>query len=182
MQTDEDIIAKKYAKAFYNLYVKDLSLDEVEKYNELEQFLQEQKDFYISLRIPSIPLSTKKMVLKKVCEEFELPKGTVALMNLLLDHRRIEILHRVLRQIRYCYKNEKNIQSFKIATSRDITGAQQEKILDYARSISNAQVIPEFEVDPELIIGIRIESITFLWERSIKALLRNISQSLLIKG
>jgi len=72
MNWSEDIISKKYASAFLNLYIKDLHVNEMESLEILEAFLHKNKYFYISLTIPSINLKTKKIALEKITQNFNL--------------------------------------------------------------------------------------------------------------
>ncbi len=178
-QIEEDIIAKKYALAFLNVYGDEYTKESLEKFAGLEEFIQENQHLYVSLRIPNIPLSTKKMVLDKLAESYSLGESMKTLMHRLLDDGRIEILDKILRHIGWVYKRKYNIERFDVATSHTITKAQKEKIIAFIKSRSDAQLLTRFVVDPSLIVGVRIESNTFLWERSVKYRLRSVGDELL---
>ncbi len=178
-QVEEDIIAKKYAVAFLNMYGEEYGADSLEKFAALEEFIKDNQNLYISLRIPNIPPSTKKLVLDKMAESFSLGDAMQILMHRLLDDGRIEILDKVLRHIVWVYKRKYNIERFDVATSHTITKAQKEKIVAFIKSRSDAQLLTRFVIDPSLIVGVRIESNTFLWERSVKYRLREVGDKLL---
>ncbi len=178
-QVEEDIIAKKYALAFLNLYGDEYAPDSLEKFAALEEFIKDNQHLYVSLRIPNIPPSTKKLVLDKIAESFSLGGAMKTLMHRLLDDGRIEILDKVLRHIGWTYKRKYNIERFDVATSHTITKNQKDKIIAFIKSRSDATLHTRFVIDPSLIVGVRIESNTFLWERSVKYRLRTVGDELL---
>ncbi len=99
-QAEEELIAKKYALAFLNLYGEQYAPSDLEKFAALEEFIRKNQHLYISLRIPNIPPSTKKLVLDKMTESFDLGEAMKTLMHRLLDDGRIKLLDTALRHIR----------------------------------------------------------------------------------
>ena len=182
MRVDENIIAKKYAIAFLNLYAQEFSKKDLQKFSALEQFFKAHKDLYVFLRITTIPMAVKEEAFRKIFKTFGINTHTEKLMKLLLTHGRIEILNNVLRQIRFGYKRRFNIEKFMITTSHPLTKSEQIKVKQFIASQSNATLMTKFNVDPSLIIGIRIESMIFLWERSIKKILTELHYSMVKKG
>lgn len=179
---NESIIAKKYATAFLNLHDDFLQEEHIRQLKAIEQFLKKNKNFYISLGIPTISRETKKIALQRVIGEFHLGRLTLQLMLTLLDHGRIEILDRVLYFIDIGYRRRKNIESYTIISSHALNESQKKDIEQFITTYSSATIRCKFVVDSSLIVGIRIESNTFLWERSMRRKLRRMSQSILRKG
>lgn len=182
MRVDENIIAKKYARAYLNLYAQEFSKEDLQKFSALEQFFKVHQDLYVFLRITTIPKAVKEEAFRKITKAFGIDTHVEKLMKLLLTHGRIEILNKVLRQIRYCYKRQFNIETLMVTTSHPLTKSEQVKVKQFIASQSDATLMTTFNVDPSLIIGIRIESMTFLWERSIKKILTKLHHSMVTKG
>lgn len=178
----DDSIAKKYAVAFLNLYLDELTISDIERLGIFEHFLKKNRHFYISLGIPSIKLETKRLALDKISENFQFKKPISKLMNALLISGRIEILHKVLRQIRFGYTRRTNIQFFKVVTSHELNIQDKKTIVKLIQQLSNAKIRTRFLVNKRLIVGIRIESPSLLWERSIKKELLKVSQSIAKEG
>lgn len=177
MQVSIDIISKKYAEAFLNTFSDEVSDKNLEKWIKLELFLKKNKLFYVYLRIPTISNFEKQKSLLKICSALNLEKPIKKIMLLLLDSGRIEILDRVLNKIILLYRRKQNIKLFKVTTPCDIDYNEKEKIIDFIKLISSGGVLAEFIKDEKLIAGLRIQSLTFLWERSIAKQLRNVKRS-----
>ncbi len=180
MNWSEDIISKKYASAFLNLYIKDLHVNEMESLEILEAFLHKNKYFYISLTIPSINLKTKKIALEKITQNFQFKKPILLLMNTLLLEGRISLLDKVLKFIRLEYEKKTNLVFFKVLTSHSLTISEKKIIVKLIQKLNNSTIRTNFEVDENLIVGIRIEGSSFLWERSIKKELMKVSHTISI--
>ncbi len=182
MNVIENALAKKYATAFLNLYLAFLKEEHIAQFAAIANFLRKQKTFYVALQIPTVPMSTKERALNRIIEAFNLGRLTRRLMFVLLHHGRIEILDNVLDHICYGYKKLHNMQTYKISTSHEITELQKSTITNYLAKLTTENITTDFVVDPNLIMGIRIECATALWERSIRKVLLGISQSMIRKG
>ena len=178
MQVEINLIAKKYAVAFLNVFYSEISNNNLEKWIKLKKFLYKNKLFYVYLRIPSISYFTKQKVLVRVAQALELGKPITKMMLLLLDHGRIELLDLVLDKIIALYRKKINVREFKVSSSHDITDDEKKAIIEFIKSISNSGVLAEFVTDESLIAGLRIKSLTFLWERSIAKQLRSVKRSI----
>jgi F-type H+-transporting ATPase subunit delta len=176
MDVSSNIIAKRYAIAFLNLYFDQISNEDITFLVEMEAFLKRNRMFYVYLRIPTISESIKKKALLKVLKEFHVKKSLENLIFLLLEDGRIEILDVVLYQVVQCYRERKGIQSFKITTSHDLSEDEKEKIVLFVRHLTKNEVITKFLVDERLIAGFRIQSKNFLWERSVSKQLRDVKK------
>jgi len=176
MQVKVDIIAKKYAVAFLNLYINEVTDVHLDKIIKLEDFLKKSKMFYIYLHIPSISIFIKQKALNRIAEKLELPRIIKRLMFVLLDQGRLEILDDILKQIIICYRRMKNIKLFNVYSSHSITEEEKKSVIRFIKSATNVGVIANFNVDKKLISGLRIQSYTFLWERSIAKQLRDVKR------
>ena len=176
MQVRINLIAKKYAVAFLDLFFDQLSDSYIDKIIELENFLKKNQLFYIYLRIPSLPYSVKQKALDKLVYAFDLGESGKRLIFLLLDQRRIEILDKILNKIVVLYRLRKKIELFKVLSSHDLSKTEKEKVLKFIKNVANGQVIANFFVDEKLITGLRVQSNAFLWERSVAKQLRDVKK------
>jgi F-type H+-transporting ATPase subunit delta len=176
MNVSSNIIAKRYAIAFLNLYFDQISKGDIAFMLELEAFLKRNKMFYVYLRIPTIPESIKKKALLKILQEFRVKQAVENLIFLLLEDGRIEILDIVLCQVVQCYREKRGIQSFKIITSHNLSENEKEKVMLFVEHLAKNEVITKFLVDEKLIAGFRIQSKNFLWERSVSKQLRDVKK------
>jgi len=182
MLLKEMMLAKKYAIAFFNLYGTTFTQKDSSTCRNLEKFLKENFYFYISLRMPSIPTSAKKAAIEKILRPFALKKSVFTLINTLLDHGRIEILHHVLKLIRREYNERHGIEFFKITSSHHLADPEKAIMKKVLQRMTSKTIITSFALDPSLIVGLRTQSSTSLWERSIKKELSHISATIAQKG
>jgi len=178
VEVSSRIVAKKYAVAFLNQYFNELSTDYIKRLSTLGRFLKKNRYFYIYLLVPSVPVLEKQKALSRIAQAFDLEKSTKKLMFVLLDHGRIEILDNVLHQIIFYYRRRKNIQLYRITISHPITKKEECKVIDFIKHIAPTAVVADFVVDQSLISGFRVQSNTFLWERSISKQLRDVRRSI----
>jgi len=176
MFVSSNIIAKTYATAFVNVYFDDLSDDYINRLSKLAIFLKSNKQPYIYLRIPKIPQEVKIKALNKVAQAFNLEEGIKKLMYALLETDRIEILDKVLNQIKIVYQRQAGVELFEVISSHSLSDEEKEKVLIFIKANSKYKVKAKFIVDKKLIVGLRIKSNSFLWERSIVKQLRDIKQ------
>ncbi|MCF7799747.1 ATP synthase F1 subunit delta [Candidatus Babeliales bacterium] len=179
MQVEASIIAKRYATAFLNLYINELTENDVLTISKLANFLMENRQFYVYLSIPSISYLIKQKALNRVAQELNLNKSLKKLMFVVLDHGRIDILDKILKQIDSCYKIIKNIEMFTVTSSHEITESEKNKILEFIKKETKATVEAKFLIDKNLICGFRIKSYKFLWERSISKQLQDVKKFIL---
>jgi ATP synthase F1 delta subunit len=182
MLLKEMMLAKKYAIAFFNCYSNDFTLEDNDSCRNLEYFLKKNIYFYMTLRIPSIPSKTKKATIKKILHPFALKKSIFTLIDILLDHGRIDILHHVLLLIRREYNKRNGIEFFKITSSHPLTAPEKIIMKKLLQGMTNKTIVTSFSIDQSLIVGLRTQSMTSLWERSIRKELSHISATIAQKG
>ncbi|MFH1644363.1 MAG: ATP synthase F1 subunit delta [bacterium] len=174
-----DVIAKKYAEAFVNLNLEDISLDYLNKIIALGDFFKRNRYAYVYLHIPTISNKVKIKALDRIANFFDLQEKMKRLMYVLLDSDRISILDRVIKFIEIVYRKRKGIEVFKAISSHPLTEKEKEKTCLFIKNNVENKVLVKFLVDPKLIVGLRIQSNSFLWERSIEKQLNDIKKFML---
>jgi F0F1-type ATP synthase delta subunit len=187
MHENENVIAKKYAIAFLNLFGNYCSIEEMEKILILKDFFKKNNYFYVSLRISNIPIKKKEDVLNQIIKTYKINCPLQKLTNLLLKQKRIAILDTVLSCMWNEYKKIHNIKDFTISSSQHLSKENKRVAIElitnkFLKSIKKNHLITHFTINPSLIVGLRIESPTLLWERSIRKELKIVSKSIAKKG
>lgn len=174
-----DVIAKKYAEAFVTLYLKDISADYLNKISALGSFFKRNRYAYVYLRIPTIPRKVKNKALERIAAFFDLQVKMKRLMYVLLDDDRISILDRVIKFIEIVYRKKKGIEVFKAISSHPLSKEERDNVCLFIKNNTKNKILAKFLVDPKLIIGLRIQSNSFLWERSVEKQLNDIKKFML---
>ncbi len=175
-----EIIAQKYAVAFCNLYDDVLNEDIIQRVQALASFFRHNKNVIAFLMVPSITDEKKHNLIEKVIKHFALGDEFKQLMFVLLQHKRIKMFDFVARHIIKHYLKTHSISPFSVYTSHPLSEAERKPVINFIkRELPHQTIKADFFVAPELISGIRIKGETFLWERSIRKLLRDIRRTML---
>ena len=168
----EEFIAKKYAKAFLNLFIDDISLDAYNHIVVLEKFLKERREAITFLSLPHIKKSAKKELLDNVINRFKLPSPFKRLITILIESKRIFLLPLILHYMAIIYRQRKGILAFIVKSSAPLTAPAIKIVKEFLEGKTDKEILTIPGVDDSLIAGIRLESYEYLWEYSIAKKLR----------
>ncbi len=171
-------IARKYAAAFVNVAGAKFTHADFERVQGIAEFLVEHRALIFYFNLPLIKKQTIDQVLKKLFGGSSTEKLLYRLVALLLEHHRAFLLPEVLHQISDLYKSEKGIAQFAVRSSHQLADDQLETAIAFLKQATNKQIMYSYQVDPQLIAGLRLQSDTLLWEHSVKKQLLGAQQAL----
>jgi len=168
-------LARRYAKAFCNVFGESLTFDDFEHIVAVVTFLDAKRTFVSWLTVPLISDEVKITVLRTLLiENFTLPESFMRLIELLVSHNRSFMIDSVLYYIGLIYQERNAIQLFTVTSAPILTAADKKTIsLFLAHKIPGAMMYTCTE-DKKLIAGLRMQSNTMLWEYSIRKDLRTL--------
>lgn len=173
-------IAKTYAIAFLNVCEKTITEEDIQSLLRLNIFFKKEKRLLAYLSIPSITDETKLAVLEKVCHAFKVKNLIHKLLVTLLEHKKIDLIDKVIKKIVKEYWSRGDTISCQISTSEQLPECDQQIVIDFVKKLSlKNNVIAIFQVDRKLLCGIKIKSRNFVWEHSTARLLKDVEQSIL---
>lgn len=192
MNRKAERLARKYARAFLNLYINKLTQNQYEAFLNVHDILVQQKKVLFFLGLAMIPDELKHQALEKLFIPFDCGAQFHRLVLLLLESQRIHLLPLVLNGIIQGYREAHGIVHVFAATSHTLTDTQVQALGAFFKELLNAQraahtrqvttVQFETKVTPQLIAGLKVQGDNFLWEYSIDKQLREIEQLLSSKG
>lgn len=178
MINNQLIIAQRYAHAFLNVF--SLSSLDLKKLTSAIEFLKQHPEIATFLKIPLLAPEIKLEALKEsVVKSFELPASFDALIDLLVQKKRSELLLQVLEEIKNDYQAQHAIQQFSISSSSELSAEQKNILENYLTDVTGATIITDYDIDRKLIAGIRMQSDQLQWEYSIAEQLKKIRASLI---
>lgn len=178
MLITSEIIAKKYAIALLNTTKEELTEPILVQLDRFATFLKNQKTVVAHLALPTLKSITQQTLVKIITTHFGLEALLTRLIFLLMEKKRIYLLGLVIKHIIKQYQKRHNISVFLITASHPLQEQEKESIIDSITQIMpHGKIQATFSIAPELISGIRIQSDTLLWERSINKLLQRIQQT-----
>lgn len=179
MPYNYDLLAKKYACAFLNLYQSQLSDWYFENLASLGVFLKNNRWLYVYLSIPTVDYAVKQKVIYRVSESLQFCSHTTILINSLLNTNRIELLGSVIEQIQIENRKRKNIELCTIKTSHVLDDEQKNVVIDFVKKIIPSRISVQFLHDPSLIVGLKFQTGEHRWERSVARQLKDMEQKFL---
>jgi ATP synthase F1 delta subunit len=179
MREKIDTLSKKYAQAYINCYTNDITLENIKRLEKFSNFLITNQHFYAYLNIPNISYEYKKTIILNSVEYFNLPNSIEKLLFIMFLHKRIDLLDQVIQKIIILYQNKNNIISCNVTTSHQLSNQEESCVESFIKKFFSNNAIISFSIDKKLISGIKINSDTLLWERSIAKKLNDIKNDLL---
>ena len=167
-------ISKRYAKAFFDIAAEEKQLERY--YNELNQFasiIAQNKALNDFLANPVFDQGSKKGVVKSIIGKLQLSTMTVSFLNLLVDKKRVDILHDIV----ICYRQlmDEALKKVRVSvkTAFPLSGNIQDYIISNLEKLTGRKVEVFIENDPSLLGGIVIGVGDTLYDGSIKNQLNN---------
>ena len=164
---NRQIIARKYAKAFLNLYLDEVTSDDFNAIKHLAVFFSKHKKSLYFLSIPSIHTETKKEAIDELLKKFKLYHIFEPLVRTLISAKRTFLIYDILKEVVLLYKQRKNIMMFNIISSHQLDDSDVKIIEKFLAIKTNKKIMSQSAIDKELVAGIRLQSDTLLWEYSI---------------
>lgn len=173
-------IARKYARAFLNLYFDAVTEQHVQALTRFRQFLCDNRGVLCYLNLPGLSLHARSEMLNKINTLFGLPLHFTRLIEVLRERRCVELLPFVITAILDEFWARKHILLFAVTSSHELAAELQNEVIAFLAKITGAASIrATFEVDEELICGISMRSDCYLFEHSVARELKKFKESLL---
>jgi F-type H+-transporting ATPase subunit delta len=169
-----DVIAKRYAQAFLNIYGSQYTLDNMQAIALWNDFFRENQQMTYSLALPFISQEKKKEGLVLLQKKFNIPSTFTSLIDLLFQAKRIHLLPIVSQKILELYKKRNNVMTCVITSSHASRKEDIETIVQFISKKTRATIQYTYAQDKSLIAGIRVRSATISWEYSIKKQLQKL--------
>lgn len=177
MTLQEEALAQKYAQAFLHIFGDRVTQDILEAMDKFISWYEKDRHQLFYVRLSGIPSQIKSDLVLKLCDHFGLQLLLQPLVRLLGEQGRLLLLITVLKHIIMGYNEQQGIVDVDVISTYPLSTDEQKYIKEFLERIIGKIVHPQLHVDTRLIAGIRLQSETFLWERSIAQQLRALRSS-----
>lgn len=175
-----EAIAQKYAVAFCNVYGDELNDDVIQHFMRFASLIETRRGILVYLMMKSLSHDKKEEMIQKIINRYSLGASFRQLAVLMYRQRRLPLLRLTLQRIVRLYWKRKSTVLFNVESSHPLQESEKQKIISFIQSHEYPKTVrAEFLVTPDLISGIRIKGDVWIWERSIRILLRDVKQSML---
>lgn len=173
------VIAKRYAKALFNLALEE---GQVEQYGQeldyLVRLLVELPDLADAVQNPLYPEAARKNVFRAVADKAETTPIMKSFINLLVEKRRVQHLGDISEYYHKLIDEHANIARARIKAATPLDDQAIQQIASSLEKMTGKKVAVEFEQDPELIGGVLAQIGDLVLDGSVRRQLLNIKESL----
>lgn len=178
MNTDETRLVKRYARAWIMCFNAQIDEADIRTFHAVIAYFKDHPRIYFMLKLSIIKDETKRQALHMLNTMYDLPVGFFSLCDLLIKQKRSFLLTAILAAIITQYWQLHNVERFNVVSAGALLDSQKRECQAFLISLRDKKVHCTYEVDAQLIAGIKMQSDYFLWEHSISRQIRKIRQSL----
>lgn len=172
------VLARRYAQAFVQAFGNSIDIHLIERFRQAADYLVAHKKITIFLALPCVDDAHKFAMLDRVCKHLNVNPASYKLITLLLKHKRSWLLPQVLYAITEQLYKARGVEFFTIESFPALTHEQLETVEHQLSAMTKRTILYRYRTNPTLIAGIRAQSASYLYERSIAARLRAVRQAL----
>lgn len=178
MNDKREVLARRYAQAFLNVYSQEYTQEYFILLKEVAHFFKTHSKTCYFMQLSLLEKIVKEEALHRLCVQLSLPDSYKRLFSLLIDQKRVFLLPDIFKQLVYEYQIGAHYMPIKITAPITLEPHEQKTLVDFLAHKTNTIVLPEYFVDTSLIAGVRALSGNYLFEHSVQATLRNAFRSL----
>ncbi len=172
MNDVQNILAKKYAKAFVNLFSNHINDDIAERIRVLASYLYEHRRALMYVQITKLDGDATRKKFDTLFTSLGVDHIFVSLIDMLLVDRRIFLLPRIMNFIYLFYLEKHSIMDFTIESPIDLEDTELMVIKNFLEEQTGKHIRCRLIRNANLIAGIRVYSDTLYFEHSIRKYLR----------
>ena len=178
MKTEKCRLIQRYASAFLNVFMEELSVNSYGSVCDAVHFFSSKRSRFFLLGMTYVDTSVAREVMAAACEKFKLGNAFKKLIDLLIKHRRLALLPGVMFRICTLYRKRNGIVFFRFTLSHAICEKSVETLRSHLEKLTGYQVwcSPCCCVDRSLIAGMRAQSDNLLWEYSLRDKIKKVER------
>jgi ATP synthase F1 delta subunit len=161
-------IAQVYARSLFEVAREEDKLDEIrEELGQFSQALEESRDLSVFVFSPYFSTQEKKDGLGTALEDAD--PSFVNFLELLLEHHRMPVIHRVRRQYENLWEKENRLLPVDVTTAIELDEQTVKSIGDRIGEQTGRKVALTSRVDPDILGGIVLRVGNSIMDASIKS-------------
>ncbi len=173
------IIAKRYAKALFNLAVEGGWIGQYGR--EVEAFAQllgQNPDLADAVQNPLYPEATRKAVYAAVADKVGVSPIVRSFVNLLIEKKRVQHLAEIVEYYQKLVDENANIARAQLRAASELDEEAVQAIVQTLEKMTGKKIVIEFQQDPSLIGGVVAQIGDLVLDGSVRRQLLNFKESL----
>lgn len=173
--------AKKFAKQFLSLVNIEQIPEVVAKLEAVASLMKKDRKFRNMLTSPSFSEEERAGVIAYICEKLNLSQDVKKFLSFLSQEGVLVGLDEILRYVIALYMEMKRRVKGIVVSAVELSDSYRQKIMELLKEITGKEVELQYEVDPSLLGGIKVQVGSTMYDLSIKGQL-GLLRDKLIKG
>ena len=170
----------RYARAFADV-VTDLKLDAGQAREQLHWLLEmtkESAELGVVWRSPAVPRAEKLKLLDALAKQAELSQPVRNFVAVLIDHGRVQILERIVRQFELELDQRMGFVEADVTSARNLSDAEKAGLERQIGVLTGKEARVSYQLDPELMGGAVTRVGSTIYDGSVRGQLRRIREVL----
>lgn len=184
MRSTQILLAQKYAQAYLTCFNAEINSANLINLQKLQQFISEQKNLYLLANFLSSEVARQNNFTQALVTKFSLPINFKNFLDLLVQHRAVLLLAKILEEIIINYQILTKNYKFVIKSVAQLSIEQLETVKIYLTSELSqllgypATVTCELQLDTSLIAGMQAINQLFFWDGSVRGRVQKLESAL----
>jgi F-type H+-transporting ATPase subunit delta len=175
-----DIIAKRYARAFFAFASERGVLDqETEELRRFGALMDESPELFGALTNPVFETSERKGVLDEVVSRLGLSRNARAFLSILVDKNKIRYLHAILDRLDKMVDEAEGRLRVEVVSATELDDAVVTRLREKLAQLTKKDVQLNLTVDESLIGGLVTRFAGMVYDGSVKTQLHNLGENLI---
>jgi F-type H+-transporting ATPase subunit delta len=173
-------VASTYARAFADV-VFSARLDAgraIGGLREISRLLGESSDLRRVWENPAVPADQKRRLLDAIVQQEGIERHVRNLIAVLIDHRRIQFLERITRQLEKELDSRMGFAEAQITSSRELGDAEKRALESQIEKATGKKVRAQFGLDASLLGGAVVRVGSTIYDGSVKGQLEKIREAI----
>lgn len=171
------VLARKYAAAFLEVYGNSMTPDDYHALQTFKHAWDTHPDWLRALTVPTLTHEKKIVLCTQMLAAYQVMPNCIKLVTLLANDKRESLLSKVIDILCSLYLQKAGIVECTLSSSHPLDEHERTIIQQFIAHQVGYRIMYNYNVDPDLIAGIKITSDTFMWEYSVARQLREIELS-----
>ena len=174
----ESLIARRYAKAFYELAAEQKKLDAVASDIDSLISLNDDENFMSFLKNPSVDRKVQIEVMSKIAKKAKADKLTTNFLGVISDNGRLALLMEILKTTSDTIAEHRGELRADVTSARALTDKQLKELRAALKKATGQDVDVTLHHDESLIGGLKIQVGSLLIDQTVKTRLERLERAL----
>ena len=174
-------VARRYAKALFELALEEKNLDTVNKdFEMIRDLLENSQDFSDFVKNPLISANERADILKQIFEG-KLSEMSYNFLNMVNEKKRLDFLQEIVESFQLFVKKNSGIVEGELLSAIELNKTQIERIRKNVEQLTGKSVILNQQIDPSVLGGFVVKIEDLVIDNSIRRQLQRLREQLIAR-